>query len=182
MVEIALALAIVAVGVAGVMAIFPVGLSLTKAAVADNVVPDTAGYLLGYLETMAKVKWRDGSGNPVSNVFLNGFGTAKPVESASDSYTDTGIDDIKKNNVTDGIFKIEKKSKIDSGGTEVTDFSAIALVWRDNTTTIYDSGPSGTDYFATLFMEISWPADIDYAKREKRTYRLELFNSAYIHP
>jgi type II secretory pathway pseudopilin PulG len=60
---------------------------------------------------------------------------------------------------------------------DILDFEAIAKVWKvpftvDGTA----AGNLGWDRAVVLNVEISWPANLEYAKRKKALYRLELFN------
>jgi len=56
-------------------------------------------------------------------------------------------------------------------GTDIQDFEAILVVWRETNVTI--PGPSGpvtiTDpnIAITLNLEVSWPAQLPYAQRQK---------------
>lgn len=62
LVEIALATAVLGVGVASVLALFPVGASTSRSAVAENTVADVAEFFFGYFQNQYQANWKtDGS-------------------------------------------------------------------------------------------------------------------------
>ena len=73
LVEIILALGVIAVGMTGVLVLFPTGLNSVNSATADNSAPDAVQYLAGYLESSIRGDWRNGVTTTVTNL-----PTAKP--------------------------------------------------------------------------------------------------------
>ena len=204
MVEVALAMAIIAIGLSSILVLFPVGVNANKAAIANNNLADLAEYVLGYLRAHYAAKWTSSG----SNSFAGDLSTSYP-EAGNDGvpadvtsgwqafgstnggtrlYQNTGAGSGAK-----GVFLFRQMSRVEVDGetVEVPDFSAIVKVWRDNTfnfsiidmETNHDisvSGISGIEkYLAGLCMEISGPAEAPYANRETRTFRFEIFNEAY---
>ncbi len=199
LIEIALAIAIIAVGLSSILVLFPVGLNATNDATADNKIPDIADYMLGYLECQVAACWRDGEGNPVTeNSFIKNQLTVdeNPAGNAKEDETWEPIDDSNAEkatlfyqDVTIGgknarIFKYEQKYQVD--GTDVVDFSAVMRVWREAipfqfskndapdvaVTNHTNPGKSGV----ALCVEISYPAEKPYAAREKQYFRREIYN------
>ena len=57
MVEIALALAVLAIGLSSILVLFPVGINANKSAIADNNLADIGEYLMGYLRAGCAAEW-----------------------------------------------------------------------------------------------------------------------------
>ena len=57
MVEIALALAVLAIGMSSILVLFPVGINANKSAIADNNLADIGEYLMGYLRAGCAAEW-----------------------------------------------------------------------------------------------------------------------------
>ena len=58
MVEIALAMAIIAIGLSSILVLFPVGINANKAAIADNNLTDVAEYMISYMRAGCATEWR----------------------------------------------------------------------------------------------------------------------------
>lgn len=200
MVEIALAMAIIAIGLSGILVLFPVGINASKSAIADNNLADIAEYIMGYLQAGCNSDWIKLAKNP-------------PGEGDSPSYPFADDLPTSASSVGDGGFSLDatgKDSKFptpipgddadsanlftDNHGTflyrqmtnDVVDFAAVVKVWKEDvefympffskTAPIKTSIP---EYARNLCIEISWPIELPYADREKRIFRLEIFNQAY---
>lgn len=202
LIEITLAIAIIAFGMSSILVLFPTGLQTTTDAVADSVVPDTADYVLSYFQAMIDVGWRDENGElrTGNNKALKALGDSKPDTAAADPGADItfeNLDNISSDNEkTVNLFKANKKgiylyeqsyyptaSEDFEEEQKVVDFSAIVLVWKEPKTFLYHAGDAPEEYeddnAATLCVEISYPASKPYAAREKQFYRLELYNQAW---
>ena len=202
LIEITLAIAIIAFGMSSILVLFPQGLQTTTDAVADSVVPDTADYVLSYLQAMIDVGWRDENGElRTDNKALKALDDSKPDTTAADpggSITFENLDTISSDNEkTVNLFKAKNKKGIylyeqsyyptaseDFDKKEkVVDFSAVVLVWKEPKTFLYheNDAPVGFegDNAATLCVEISYPATAPYEKREKQFYRLEFYNQTW---
>ena len=203
LIEITLAIAIIAFGMSSILVLFPTGLQTTTDGVADSVVPDTADYVLSYLQAMIDLGWRDEKGELRTNntVLKNAIDDEKPDVTAADpggSLKFEQLDDISSDNdKTINLFKAKGKKGIylyeqsyyptateDFDKKEkIVDFSAIVLVWKEPQTYLYHAGDSPVaftdDQAATLCVEISYPAVKPYSAREKQFYRLELYNQAW---
>ena len=57
MVEIALALAVLAIGMSSILVLFPVGINANKSAIADNNLADIGEYLMGFLRAGCAAEW-----------------------------------------------------------------------------------------------------------------------------
>lgn len=172
LVEIILALGVIAVGMTGVLVLFPTGLNSVNSATADNSAPDAVQYLAGYLESSIRGDWRNGVTTTVTNL-----PTAKPgaAETWNSPITNTPIS----TSATAGLFKYEQIHAVD--GVDVTDFSAAARVWKTDSNHIHVPGqsapvPMGLGGAVTIFIEVSYPLTKPYEERETQTYRFDLYN------
>ena len=219
MVEVALALIILAIGLSSVMVLFPVGLKASRSSVADNNLADVAERMAAYLQakcTSPEVWNAEGvfSGNDTipSYVF-------EPTDVPYDtSQFTTKVDDM------DGLFSNGGKqyylyrqyssnsnSSADDADRPV-DFEAMIRVGWDtqsrgdiyypvvtggntqgqnklsgysrDSATPQGHNMTGTDivgnFFRTLVIEISWPASAPWKNREKRIFRVEMFNENFV--
>ena len=199
MIEIALAVAIIAVGMSSIMVLFPVGTNAANAAAADNMIPDVADYVLSYLECRTQAEWRNASGVAQANGFIGNL--AGKLEDLSGD--DEGADDTKWSDISDTnlssrqlggktVFRFKQTYEINADGenVKVSDFSAVIRVWAekvpfrlrktDGSAGAYDAGDtdSASSYAIALCAEISYPAEKPYAEREKYTFRREIYNHA----
>jgi len=172
-VEIALALAIVGIGIAGIMSLFPVALNASRDSVGDNNAPDVAEQFLSYSEAMA---YADTTSWDTAGFVFNLPDYASIA--TSDDFTPSGA--AVAGNIyqgTTGKFKVMQKTG------DIVDFSAIVRIWKAQITNLNlekDTSIIGTSipykFGAVIYVEISWPAEKPYSAREKRLYYLELFN------
>ncbi len=194
LVEIALAIAIVAIGISSIMAIFPVGINATNDAVADNNIPDVAEYVLSYLEASTIAGWRDSINDyPAKTDGSNSFASSiPPTTPNADVTTQPAMNDDEKFKTTDtnGVFWFRQARKVD--GDILVDFAAVVSVRRCPYILNYkvdgESSPTqgtvsntGTDCFNRVIsyeVEISYPAERPYSAREKVLYRLNVFNQS----
>ena len=172
LIEIILALGVIAVGMTGVLVLFPTGMNAGNSAAADNSVPDAAQYLAGYVESRIRSEWRNGV-----NTTVSGLPTAKP--GAAEAWNAAPINNTPiYTSATAGLFKYEQNHMVD--GVAVTDFSAAARVWKSDNNHIHVPGQSAPVQMnsgsATIFIEVSYPLTKPYEDRETQVYRFDLYN------
>ncbi|MBQ6352328.1 MAG: hypothetical protein IJJ28_03565 [Lentisphaeria bacterium] len=234
MIEIALALVILAIGLSSVLVLFPVGLNAGKSSVADNNLADIAERLAAYLQTELTVPahWKE-NGNDDGGISVKEF-VAEPGDSALPETSEFTAVTAGSGNKLDGLLSCTKGDQtyylyrqyanIASDSTvadadRAVDFEAMIRVGLDTDSlkdeqyyplvaadasdtqgqrklnTAYPrtnpNEPSATRLnvsmsdllklcYKTLIVEISWPADAPWSKREKRIFRLELFNENFV--
>jgi len=194
LIEITLAVAIIAVGMSSILVLFPVGLNASSAAAADNMVQDVAEYILGYLECRTQAAWRDAAGNATANAFVGSLpDSLSDADDSSVTWTTIANTKLESGNLGGStVFRYVQSYNvvIDGDSTTVTDFSAVIRVWKekiplllrktDNTTATQttDSPASAGTYGMTLCAEISFPVEKPYADREKYLFRREIYNHA----
>ena len=206
MVEIALAMAIIAIGLSGILVLFPVGINASKSAIADNNLADIAEYIMGYLQAGCNTDWIKLAENPPGEGTSATYPFADALPTSASTVGDSGVtlnsngqdatnfpNPVPGNNATtanlfagsNGTFLYRQMSN------DVVDFAAIVKVWRENinfyvpqintdaVTSPHLINNSLPQYARNLCLEISWPIELPYADREKRIFRLEIFNQAY---
>ncbi|NMD85377.1 hypothetical protein HF882_02140 [Victivallis vadensis] len=206
MIEVALSLAIIAIGLSSILVLFPVGLNANKTAIANNNLADVAEYMIGYLRAYAIANWNDSG---TSNSFLTQLNSTKPTGADTSFPADSawkvfgtkqdGATRLKQlslpGNNNRGVFLFQQISLVPdpsgNGTLEIPDFSAIIKVWKDNSNEFYVYDPDIRDYkkanlfsnldryVASLCMEISWPAEVPVQNRESKTFRFEIFNDSF---
>jgi len=176
MVECALALAVVAIGVVSIVALFPVGMEAQRDAIGETFASQTADMLIHYQATLAKTAW---------NATLSNTPTSKPGS------TETGLETWSTSTskmtpttiltpvpgANPSIFKVEAINQ----KTNQADFSGAFRVWRSDVG--YKNISTGvltnlsTDRAQALTVEVSWPSQAPYPTRKRALYYLEVFNS-----
>lgn len=175
LIEIALAIAIIAVGMSSVLVLFPAGLNAVNSAAADNSAPDAVQYLAGYVESCIRHEWNSSATRTSSTV--TNLPTTKP--GAAENWNSTPITDTPiYTSSTNGLFKYEQTHMVNSQ--PVVDFAAAARVWKTNTNHIAVPGQSAlvsmTGGSVTIFIEVSYPIEKPYEERDKQMYRLDLYD------
>lgn len=209
MVEIMLAIVVLALGMASVFVLFPAGLDNHRTAMAENNVADMAELVISHVRAEAAL-YSD------SDKFDAGY--LDSLKTYSDIST-TGLDnEIKEmdevdssdpwsyKKVSDGLYLVRQFSgPVDNA---YVDFAAVVKVYKDEdyddelfVLAIDDSGPS-CEYFNTmtwevdassavkdfatkdvivpLVVEISYPANVPEDERDKSYFRFEIFNERYV--
>ena len=190
LVEIVIALGIVAIGVTAVMGFLPMGLNASRDAIADNYAADSGDQLLHYLSSTIQEDWsqlanihtqppdvKDGSGNlttdwtviPGTNIYTRDYGGKTVYRILQQTDVIAGTDDD-----GDGL--------IDNGTpTTVVDFDAMVRIWKTPTSAWEYNGSTfapetDTEYKkrALLNLEMSWPATVNFGARRKTYYAIEI--------
>ncbi len=160
MVEIALAMAIIAIGLSSILVLFPVGINASKAATANNNLTDVAEYMISYIRANCASEWRKAVENNSTSYLNPTLPTEYPddeIIAPDDLSEDSNWKAIRTsssgnnsrlyyyNSPGDGIFLFRQVSVFTEGTTtvEIPEFSAIIKVWRDNLTFNYPK--SGAD-------------------------------------
>lgn len=180
MAEIALALAVVGIGIAGVMALFPVGFNSIRDAMAESYGADMAEEFLAQISQTCKGDWttwintEDKNGKiqkpAQTNMSTDWNSVTKGAQLIGDIYEtnkpDVFLIERKTGNIVDfeAHIQISKApiSNLNVAGQSI-DFSKI-----DDTALIYKYG-------AVLYVTVSWPVSKPYSKRETRVYCKEVF-------
>lgn len=177
LVEIVIALGIVAIGVTAVMGFLPMGLNASRDAIADNYAADSGDQLLHYLSSTIQEDWSQ----------LDNFDSAPPNVAAGSGDLSTwtvipGTNIYTKVYGGKTVYRILQQTDDIAGvGTTVVDFDAMVRIWKTKTYAWEYNGSAweGTeDEFyakrALLNLEMSWPAAVNFGARRKTYYAIEI--------
>ena len=174
LIEIILAIGILAIGITSVLSLFPIGFQETRESIAENYSSEAADSMLAYLarESYDSDTWNNlfGSSGAISE--------SKPssTETSTSGWTNVEGDIYSTGN--DGVYGLKVTSVI--GDDAITDFTGEVLLWKSKVQNIRAAGQDigDLDYSeaVALNLEISWPVAKPYNQRNRNTYYLELFN------
>ena len=168
LVELTLAIAVVGIGIAGVMAIFVPAINASKASVADNYLPDLANTFFSLIQKVIRQ-------NPGA-ITTDAFSSTLPQN--TDSWTDLT------SNGFPNIYQVTAGSlygvKLGRDGVDFTGHIQVrqedARDFRKYGNTYTANPPPATPGLSLrrYYIEISWPVAVPYENREKRLYVTEL--------
>lgn len=179
LVEVVIALGIVAIGVTAVMGFLPMGLNASRDAIADNYAADSGDQLLHYLSSTIQEDWSQ----------LDNFDSAPPNVAAGSGDLSTwtvipGTNIYTKDYGGKTAYRILQQTDDIAGvGTTVVDFDAMVRIWKTPTaaweydvanTVWVTTTDSDYDKRALLNLEMSWPAAVNFSARRKTYYALEV--------
>lgn len=169
MIEVTLAIAVIGIGIAGIMSLFPVALNSSKNAVGNNYSSQVADQFLTYLTRVADSGTWTAAG-------ISGIQNTKPLDTQDGHAVATWTDvfgNIK--SATDGVLIY----KVTQGTNTMEDFSAVVRIWQSaiGNLSIGSTTVAVPQDFATrVYVEVSWPVSAIYTNRQTRVYVMELFN------
>lgn len=211
LIEIAVAMAVAAIGVAAIMALLPVAVKSTSDSVGDTLAADAANSVIAQLDRAA---WEH-------------FDWIQGLKTSKTAVTDAPYSDSKAKEYAgmtlgaDESYRVEPATGLQSGHFvflfgppgEAADYAAEVICWRDNVSSLKltsldsktgkarqinmnsikypsDTGKSGEPY-VRVFIEISWPLTKLYKKgtganavypRQSRLFVREYLDPAYYKP
>lgn len=179
LIEIALALGILSIGLLGTLGLFSVGLNSNRDAIGRNYSADSADEILHQLAATVKKDWARvedlEEGTPPD------MPTPGPLDSAWSSISESG--NFYQQTVPDGIVYRMQQTSIAASSDSVVDFDAMVRIWRtptevweyDSVARTWDS-VIDEDYERGLMMnvEMSWPALVPFSVRQKAYFTMEV--------
>ena len=203
LIEIAVAMAVAAIGVAAIMALLPISLKSTSDSVGDTLAADVANTVIAQLDRAAweHFEWIQGLSETKPNSVTNGVTNDKLQEYANqklgtESYMVYPADGLQKGKF---IFYFGAPN-------EKNDFAADVVCWKekaanvkmtalDSTTgkpktpiSVPNHPDSKKPAMVRVFIEVSWPISKPYSKkvgtttyypRQSRTFVREYFDQTY---
>lgn len=204
LVEVILALGVVAIGVVSIMALFPIGASATRDAAMETYSSNAADEMFHMLQFMAL-----NDGNTLDNSWKKWIEENDQVGISKPNYTDENTDKSKWKRLGDatkgvdgnifqhkndkGVFLLishhDSKAKADAdladaGDSEdddtityeKVDFRAVVLAWKEKVREDPEDASKDIDFdeAAKLVIEVSWPEEMPYAARQKRYFSYEI--------
>ena len=173
LIELVLAISIMAVGMVAVLAVLPVGLKEDRVSKVHNYSATASDSIYSYVSRELSRDWTN---------TINSLPSAKPSSqlTSTDGWDQSVEGNIFFPNSNDsGVYGI----KMASAGGDITDAVGEILIWR---TPINNASIGGintglsTDDAIGINMEVSFPIEKAYAQREKTKYYFEAYNNATI--
>lgn len=178
MVEVLLALGVIAIGAVSVLALFPYGFASTRDSVAESFAGDSADQFLHWFAAQTRTNWVTYAGD------ATWLPDDKPLPGTDESGSWDSTQTISRNlryqrHSTDGVLKVVFQR---GDSPPIVDFSSVYRMWNDPVSVPDPRPGSGggtvalnTDSALAINIEASWPADLPYGRRQKAVYRLEVF-------
>jgi len=182
MIELLIALGVCAIGTCSIMVLIPVGAGATRDAALETYAAQAAEQLLNYLEYSATLSadswsqtvWAITATKPADLEFT--------IANLNDSkiWGGTIADNVYQHSENQPVYLIishrndETIQLVNDSFQEKIDFRAILAVWKEQISVKGSDIGYGTA--VRLNVEVSWPAEIPYAHRQKALYCLEVFN------
>ena len=198
LIEIAVAMAVAAIGVAAIMALLPIAVKSTSDSVGDTLAADAANTVIAQLDRAA---WEHFD-------WIQGLKTTKPQ-----SFTDKACQEYAGKDLDENSYKIEPSTGLQNGHfaflfgppNKKSDFAAEVICWRDAdsalrlsslnsktgaTTQLSVTGfkTNGKSAFVRVYIEITWPINKPYKTgsnkypRQSRTFVREYLDPTYYKP
>ncbi|QSH41334.1 hypothetical protein P0136_08580 [Lentisphaerota bacterium ZTH] len=202
MIEITLAMGVVAVGMTSILSLFPVGLNTARNSIVEGLSASAVDQFLTY------VKFHCKKSASYKALFINASGfkgsidrTDAVVKNSIKASSGKFLADFKAGTSVD-FSQVKGLNLYGNNGSDASlgkvffavqggenanklDYSAMILAWKQPVeNSFWDiSGSAYSKYIdntfeksAGLCIEVSWPATIDYVDREKRYYYVEIQN------
>lgn len=180
LIEVLLAVVVLALGVIALMGLFPIGLKASRDAMAETYAADAALQFSEYIRFRATT---DANGWATTRAM---FPTTQPSPADLADWSVDGaagmpgtLGRIHQHSSRTGVFKIV--SFVDSNNnlvpdidSDIIDFQAILAVWVEQIQAGGSTLP--LDAGGRVIVEISWPAAAVYNNREKVRYYMEVFD------
>jgi type II secretory pathway pseudopilin PulG len=185
MIEVLLALGVIALGAVSVLALFPYGLASSRDSVAESFAGDSADQFLHWFAAQARANWPAYTPSATASTWLP---AAKPVTTPASELTSSPwapAQYIPPNLTyrpcnTAGVLAVTFQRGDNTQ--PIVDFSGVYRIWREPVRVPYltVAGTSSettlaVDVAAAINLEASWPAALPYERRQKAIYRLEVF-------
>ena len=192
LIELTLALGVVAVGIVAILGLFPVGAEATRDAIGYTHAAESADSFLHLFAANAKDDWAAYITDASPEIPSPASYADRPTDSSTHSppFGDDGEPGSRGTIhalATDGLYQVlsfndsdTTNNTLESGA--LVDFNGVVAVWQEDIPILdTDTGgdvwsPDNRDLGVTLKVEISWPAQAPYAQRNKEVYSLEVFN------
>jgi len=171
LVEILIAVFIIAIGVTGVMGLMPVGLNSARDSRAENYASFAANQFIAWFKRQADNNWS----SYVSSIPITHSAIAE-----NDAPTQISGTNIYWKTSEPQFYVIRQKSGTSDS---IKDFEAAVRIWRENPLNVGFVTPSGQTKLASLdvtkaariCVEISWPLVKTHTAREKKYFIVDLY-------
>jgi type II secretory pathway pseudopilin PulG len=183
MIEVLLALGVIAIGAVSIMALFPYGFASSRDSVAESFAGDSADQFLHWFAAQARTP--GGWAITADPTWLPAAKPPVPAPGASETPawgTAAAITpnlQYQQHSADAGVLKVVFQRG--SAAMPIVDFSSVYRLWREDVTTPNPNPTIGGSITMSplsalaINLEASWPAELPYQRRQKAVYRLEVF-------
>lgn len=186
LIELTLAIGVVGIGFTGIVSLFPTALKATRDAIGDNYCSYVANQFLVYVARSCNDPTKNyGSG---ARDFWQEYIYPAPVSAIPDSCPSEADETAAAFETTpeeSGVYASDNPGlyRIRQGTSTLVDFQATIRIWKSTIKNMYIYNQNYSeityDYAVNLNVEVSWPSEKPYSKREKRYYNLEIFRQQF---
>lgn len=154
LIEITMAIAVVGIGIAAIMALFPPAIEANRVANTENYIGGIVDSMAAMIENLASNDWTK----------ISSLSTTKATPN-SNPFT---ADDTTKTNYP-GIYSISGSSTLFGVKSEDGSFIGHLQIWKEGTAPAYENPLTSSlsmAYSAKVFIELSWPVTAPYDNRK----------------
>ncbi len=203
-VEVALAMAIIGLGMTSIMALFPIGINASRSAIGNTAATEVAENFMGYIKSYAESSTTNYTS--VSSLGISSVNTLrttlKTKTLVADDVTCDFLKDLKAGNIDgssdyvsvtawNSLFRSSTRSYLyttiqrSTDTSTEPDFSAAILVWTTDLNHPNSGGGTGAEEInwvadktdiMVLNLEVSWPLSKIYKDREVRYFQTIIVN------
>ncbi len=173
LIEVTMAIAIVGIGIAGIMALFPPAIEANRAANNQNYIGLVSDSFLGYLESSFLHNFNFVSSSLTSTKPTSDLEPARWDYVKSKLSSETGRKDVTISGFS-GLYKTDKTNIFAVESADGT-VNALIAMWQSGNNVVDGFSASDTDKVRRVYIEVSWPAAVPYANREKKLFVYDVF-------
>ncbi len=162
LIEITMAIAVVGIGLAGILVLFPPAIEANRVANNENYIGGIVETVQSFTENHVRQDWTKINDFPTSGTTLpNKETTFPPTWTAV-----TGFPGLYTVDAPNGIYGVK------------SDDNTICMhlrIWRGEPPVVANTNLATSSNSAKLYIELSWPVIVPHANREKRFYVFDLY-------
>ncbi|MBN2451304.1 MAG: hypothetical protein JXR77_13005 [Lentisphaeria bacterium] len=177
LIEVVLALGVIAFGLVSILALLPASIKSGRDSVGETHSSQGAENLIGLLANRMGDAESDAAWAEVALVLPTGKpGATEPAEGWVRWFEQDGITYWRAGDQQQ-FYRLDMRR----AGSDTAEFTAVCRAWRQSVTlSEYDDGTWSSRTLPSseavaLHVEIGWPAEIPYARRQKALYALNVF-------
>jgi len=195
LIELMLALGVVAIGVCSIMVLFPIGANASRDASMETFAAQAADQLLNYTKYRLSTQ-ETTTDNWRTRIGLDGTSSILPDSKPSEAgggldcldsswdrdttLTTLGLNLFYHGSPNNGLYQLVSYRGNPTGSTSISstdiDYRVILRLWTSQIDLNGDGDPDLNQSVAVrLNVEASWPAEIPYAQRQTALYTLDVF-------
>lgn len=172
LIEITMAIAVVGIGIAGIMALFPPAIEANRVANVNNYIGGFIETMASFIEYSSKVNWNK---YIVTDIKVKADSPEPTEETSSEGWDNENTVNFP------NLYEITKDSGKFAVRNHDKSIEAHIRIWKEQVPDYYNDPATGTlislgyEIAARVFIELSWPIAAPYANREKKVFVYEFY-------